>query len=406
MFKQFPVFKKAKVIPQPKVCFCYCKNKNVFDVFNRGSLSFMGRMNGLRSGSTIVEEIQAVFPKISRDVIEKDYISLASYLLKRGYITLEEEKVEETPSLELENRETEIKPVYGEIELTRNCNLSCAYCYANVGKGRQENDAPIEHWKRVLTALKQDGLRAVKVSGGEPFLYQEFERFMEFCSREFIVSLNTNGWYIDKSKAKWLSSLNLQCVQVSLDSATKEWHNKVRGRGSWERAMDAIQNLYEFKVPIRISSTITNGNQGDIDGLRAIAKRFKAETNFEIMKPSGRASALQDEWFLSDACDVTKHNIVSPIYKSLSYLEIKCQAQLGFIGISSRGNIKPCNLPESFFYGLRVAAVSPVVPGNFRYSATETYKTTEDYCAMVVAAQPRKGGRPYDRCIFYHNKET
>jgi len=404
MLEKYPVFKSAKIIPQPNVCFSYCKDKNVFDVLNKSALAFMWRMNGLRSGEQILEEIQSVFPHINNNVIINDYKALVSYLQKRGYLVLENGRTEETFCVELENKKNKVKPVHAEIELTRNCNLSCAYCYANVGKGHHEDDLPFDRWKEVLTELKEDGLRVVKVSGGEPFLYKGIKSFMEFCSEHFIVSLNTNGWFIDKKTAEWLSELNLLCVQISLDSASKEWHNKIRGKNSWDKAMEAIENLYDCGVALRISSTIGMGNRNEILGIREIAERFSADTNFEIMKPTGRATALQDKWFVGDTCEITRQNTVSPIYKSLDYLEIKCQAQLGFVGISSKGNIKPCNLPETFFSGLKVDVVSAIVPGSFNYSSSDTCRVTEDYCAKVVAALPREGGRSYDRCIFYYSE--
>lgn len=399
-----PIFADAKIILQPNVCFVHSRRNNCFDIFNRGAISFMQRMDGARTGNTIINEIFDLYPNQDKSTIETDYLILAHYLEARGYLKLNTKRHHVDGLIELGNRHQEVKPVHAEIELTRNCNLSCAYCYANAKKGKREDDLPLERWYAILQELRANGLRAVKISGGEPFLYPNIRCFLEFCAEHFIVSLNTNGWFINSETAEWLSKLKLQCVQVSLDSSTYHWHDRVRGKDSWKKAMEAIRNLSNHKVPLRISSTIGTENRSEISLIGEIAKQYNADTNFEIMKPTGRASGLKDKWFLENACDVIKHNPIMPIYKSLKHLEIKCQAQLGFIGVSSHGNAKPCNLPETFFRQLDVDVITPIETNCYNYSRSSTYQTTDACCSKVVAALPRQGGHTSDRCIFYHEK--
>ena len=45
------------------------------------------------------------------------------------------------------------------------------------------------------------------------------------------------------------------------------------------------------------------------------------------------------------------------VISGLDELEMTCQAQLGIIGISYKGNLKPCNLTEDFFTSLKSGVV-------------------------------------------------
>jgi MoaA/NifB/PqqE/SkfB family radical SAM enzyme len=406
MLDKFPYFNKTKIIPQPNVCFVYSKEQNVFDVFNHEALAYFQYMNGEQSGKSILRKITEDFPMTDLETIQTDYEQLLNYLLQRKYASLQDKvcKSDLNFPFEFVNEANQVKSVHADIELTRNCNLSCFYCYAGSHRNKKYDDLPIDKWIDILNTLHNQGLRAVKISGGEPFLYSNIKEFCEFCSEKFIVSINTNGCFISEKEAKWLSQLNIQVIQVSLDSLTNELHDKVRGKGSWEKAFNAINLLHNNDIPIRLSCTITQQNKQEIAKLQELATSFNAEINFDVMKPVGRAKKAKDSLFVADSCEVIYQKTVPQIYQLLDFLEIKCQAQLGFIGISSKGNAKPCNLTEDFFEELGIPVVNKI-NSDFSYPASTTFRLTDSACKEVIAAVPKEGGKSYDKCVFYHKKK-
>jgi len=52
------------------------------------------------------------------------------------------------------------------IELTGKCNLDCSFCYNKNKKSSLDTNKIFE----ILEQIKRDGIKAVRFTGGEPFL--------------------------------------------------------------------------------------------------------------------------------------------------------------------------------------------------------------------------------------------
>ena len=78
-------------------------------------------------------------------------------------------------------------------------------------------------------------------------------------------------------------------MQISLDGATAEVNDHVRGPGSYDTAMRALENLAEagFGQP-KISVVMTRQNVDQLDEFKAIADKFGAQLRITRLRPSGR----------------------------------------------------------------------------------------------------------------------
>lgn len=45
------------------------------------------------------------------------------------------------------------KPHFVQIELTRNCNFKCVFCFENCEKGKVFRDESVKKWKKVIDDL-------------------------------------------------------------------------------------------------------------------------------------------------------------------------------------------------------------------------------------------------------------
>ena len=66
------------------------------------------------------------------------------------------------------------KPHFAQIELTRNCNFKCLFCFENCDVANKYQDKSCEEWMKVIEELKQLGIKQIHFSGGENFLYKNF----------------------------------------------------------------------------------------------------------------------------------------------------------------------------------------------------------------------------------------
>lgn len=394
----FPSFANdTRVIVQPNSCFVYSRSLNRFDIFNYASLVFFNLFNGVNAYDEIVSLVCNQYPEASRTVVESDLRKLIKCLCEKQFLTLNVVPKENQSYFELTENSDKVKIVLADIELTKNCNLSCKYCYNESSMGFE--DIPLEKWQEILSSLHSKGLRAIKISGGEPFLYKNIKELLCFCSDRFIVTINSNGYFISANASEWLADIDLQTIQISIDSSTEKIHDFYRGTGSWRKAISAIKTLSQKKIPTRISSTLTTSNIDEIGKIGAIAKEYEAEFNFEMMKPVGNALSLEDSMYCSETVAIAMCNSKEGVRKYLDEMEIACQAQLGIVGISHAGLIKPCNLTEGFFKKVSVDFI-PANTGSFHYHDSDILKLTDKASKKVASLLESNEISTRTKCIF------
>src|SRR5207344_1698092 len=85
-------------------------------------------------------------------------------------------------------------------------------------------------------------------------------------------------------------------VQISLDGATAEINDAVRGPGSFAMAIRALENLADagFK-DAKISVVVTRHNVDQLDEFAALAARYGATLRITRLRPSGRGADVWDE---------------------------------------------------------------------------------------------------------------
>ena len=110
------------------------------------------------------------------------------------------------------------------------------------------------------------------------------------------VKFSTNGIKLDKRRAAQLAATDYVDIQISLDGATAEVNDHVRGPGSYATAIRALENLAEagFGQP-KISVVMTRQNVDQLDEFKAIADKFGAQLRITRLRPSGRGADVWDE---------------------------------------------------------------------------------------------------------------
>jgi len=126
---------------------------------------------------------------------------------------------------------------YLEVQMTDRCNLQCRHCYIADGF---HQDLPFEKLKEALREFEEiQGLRCL-LSGGEPLLHPHFWEVNDILRNyDFRSVLLSNGTLITKEVAR---RLRVHEVQISLDGM-KEGHESLRGRETFEKALQAIDHL-------------------------------------------------------------------------------------------------------------------------------------------------------------------
>jgi mycofactocin radical SAM maturase len=187
-------------------------------------------------------------------------------------------------------------------ELTYACNLQCAHCLSSSGR-RDPRELTTQQCEAVIDELQRMQVFYVNIGGGEPTIRPDFWHLLRYAVEHQVgVKFSTNGVRITPERARFLAGTDYVDVQVSLDGATAEVNDYVRGPGSFDMAIRALENLREagFRDP-KISVVCTRHNVGQLDDFQALADRFGATLRLTRLRPSGRGADVWDELHLLPA---------------------------------------------------------------------------------------------------------
>jgi mycofactocin radical SAM maturase len=181
-------------------------------------------------------------------------------------------------------------------ELTYACNLSCVHCLSSSGR-RDPRELTTEQCKAIIDELQAMQVFYVNIGGGEPTVRPDFWHLLEYAvDHQVGVKFSTNGVRIDLPRARYLAATDYVDVQVSLDGATAEVNDRVRGPGSFDMAIAALDNLAEAGFrDAKISVVVTRHNVGQLDEFQQIADEHGATLRLTRLRPSGRGADVWDE---------------------------------------------------------------------------------------------------------------
>jgi len=186
-------------------------------------------------------------------------------------------------------------PVNVTWEITLKCNLGCVHCLSNSGDGSKNELTTAECMTLIddLTALR---VFQVNIGGGEPFIREDFLELLDYSHKKGLVTcVSTNGVALDNSIAKRLSKMNMLYLQVSLDGADERTNDRIRGKGTYKKVLNAIEALTASKVKFSINTVLTRTNFEQLETLRAMAGYYGAELRVSRFRPSGRGKGSKDD---------------------------------------------------------------------------------------------------------------
>jgi mycofactocin radical SAM maturase len=137
----------------------------------------------------------------------------------------------------------------------------------------------------------------VNIGGGEPTVRPDFWDLLDYATGHDVgVKFSTNGVKITPQIARRLAGHGYVDVQISLDGATEEVNDAVRGRGSYAVALRAMGHLADAGFAgFKISVVMTRHNVGQLEQFKTIADRFGAQLRITRLRPSGRGADVWDE---------------------------------------------------------------------------------------------------------------
>ena len=186
---------------------------------------------------------------------------------------------------------TELPPIENiSVNVTRVCNLQCSFCYNanNLEPSEELTAAELTSFLKETSAFLSKEPSLV-ILGGEPFLAPKKLFALARTGKELgcTTLVSTNGQVITKELAEEAHSIGLE-VQVSLDGPNAKFHDSVRGKGTFDKAIEGVRTLVAAGVRTIISMVCHRGNLSSLGDYFALASQLEvAEARFIPLRQIG-----------------------------------------------------------------------------------------------------------------------
>lgn len=171
-------------------------------------------------------------------------------------------------------------PLTINLSLSYRCNFNCNHCYSR--EQTNETELTFDQHKKVIDILSQWKVPFLNLGGGEPLVVPYLFDYVRYASSKGLhVSMNSNGFLIDKEKAKEIKLSGFKSVGISIDSPIEDEHDNFRNRkGSFKKAVEALQMLAEVDVKTTVSMVITKFNQHNFPDIVPLLEKCKVKQLF------------------------------------------------------------------------------------------------------------------------------
>lgn len=171
--------------------------------------------------------------------------------------------------------------------LTNRCNFRCRHCYSRTDPFEELS---LEELKTAITTVREAGVFSLNFGGGEPLLRDDLLEIANYAHEAGLsLSMNSNGYLLDRFMAVQLREAGLSKVGISIDSSSPEIHDRFRGvEGSFTRAVKAVEYLNEAGVETSISTVVCRINHREIEEIVSLARTLGVkQLNLHNFKCSG-----------------------------------------------------------------------------------------------------------------------
>ncbi|MFC1626986.1 radical SAM/SPASM domain-containing protein [Patescibacteria group bacterium] len=181
-------------------------------------------------------------------------------------------------------------------ELLYGCNLSCPFCYLRI----EETVKKIKAQKMLLTdevlnIIDQiPSMTSISFSGGEIMLHKDVIKILKHAKKKHRIGIISNLTVNTKQHNQDLIDMKLDTLMTSLDGYNAQLHDKVRGKGSFQKTINNLKDIQLKKKKanslfptLTINSMILPNNLDQMEKMVKLASKLKVDwLNFQLIDPS------------------------------------------------------------------------------------------------------------------------
>lgn len=199
---------------------------------------------------------------------------------------------------------------YLRVSVTDRCDFRCVYCMSeNMNFLPKAQLLTLEELDRMCSAFISQGVRKLRITGGEPLVRRGIMDFFKSISRHLKtgdleeLTLTTNGSQLRRF-ADQLAAVGVKRINISLDTLDEKKFADITRWGRLAQVLDGIDAALDAGIRVKINTVALKGfNEVELEHLvEWCASRDMDLTFIEVMPMGdiGNEDRLDQYWPLSD----------------------------------------------------------------------------------------------------------
>ena len=180
-------------------------------------------------------------------------------------------------------------PLVTHVEVIGACNITCTHCFAG-SLPRNHDPLRLAEFEALFADLASIGCFRASLTGGEPLLRSDLFDIIDVAiANQLHVTVTTNGTLLTPSIAREFGKRRAVRVNLSLEGATPESNDAVRGAGVFDQVREKTRLLRQH-TDFTVGFTLTRQNAAEAEACADLAKQLGARAAvFRPLFPVGLA---------------------------------------------------------------------------------------------------------------------
>ena len=165
---------------------------------------------------------------------------------------------------------------YLRVSVTDRCDFRCVYCMAEEMTFLPKAEVlTLEELDRLCSAFVRQGVKKLRITGGEPLVRKNVMSLFESLSRHLKtgaldeLTLTTNGSQLAQY-AQQLANFGVRRVNVSIDTLDSAKFTEITRRGKLEQVLDGVFAARDAGLKVKVNTVALRGvNEDEMNDLVA-----------------------------------------------------------------------------------------------------------------------------------------
>jgi MoaA/NifB/PqqE/SkfB family radical SAM enzyme len=235
-------------------------------------------------------------------------------------------------------------PVYGEFELTGECNCRCLMCY--LGKGQKELST--QEWKRIFSEAVEAGMLYALLTGGEILLRPDFSDLYSFLhDRGVRITLFTNATLLHEENLALFKKRPPEQIIISLYGANNQTYQGItKLRNGFDLVRRSLDLLAGSGINYQVRTLPLRPIYNELDALIDFVRERKLQLGYTLYLGPKRDGEKASERLTAEELLDFENRIRSAFPQIPSPKSTDCPALKSAFFITCEGRMQACSLAD------------------------------------------------------------